>query len=209
MVTRTSPDCLPYFDSTDPICVNTGSTCEPSTVWCDFAAAVDVKLDELDAVVDRTATTVPMAWVELTAPIARVVGDPELAVPFDSVRADTDDMVDLSANSSGFTFNTPGLYVVFAYFRGVAVAAPGNSLDASAIIRYLPRSTAYGAFTPGDMEFSAQVVNAQRAAASANVTNAFTAGMSLSMSMFGGGVVGDAMVYSKIGLGAAWVGDLP
>lgn len=205
----TSPDCLPFFVGSDPPCLNTGSTCEPSTVWCDFAEKVDARLDELDEIVARTATSTPMAWVEMTAPVARTVGDPELPVPFDSVRVDTDNMVDLAANPYGFQFNTPGVYLLFAYIRGVFVAAPGNSLDGSAIIRYLPRDTTYGLFTPGDMEFSTQGVNGQQLGASANVANAFQTGMSVIMNLFGGGVVGDAAVYSKIGMGAAWMADLP
>lgn len=210
MVAYTSPDCLPFLEATDSFCVNTGTVCEPSTVWCDQAEILEARLDSLDAVVARTATSTPIGWMETTVAARRTVGDPELQPTFDAVRVDTDNMVDLALNASGFQVNTAGLYQVVAYAIGTANVQPGNSIVSGVIVRQAPPLLTYGA----DTLFSAQsemqtVITGQILTPAVHVVLPFQAGQAANIALYGGGVTGDFMTYSKISFLLAWMGDLP
>ena len=207
MVAYTSPDCLPYFAGTDSPCLNTGTLCDPSTVWCDFAEIVEARLDEFDAVVARTADSVPIAWVETTEAERITVGGSEFFPTFTTVKADTDDMVNLDEDSSGFVVNTAGLYVIFGYAIGVTTTVSGNmainysaTLSPPNAIPNTVNSLSVGrSAIPDDV---AQTVNV-------HFTIPVLAGQTITAQLTTGGSVGDFMTFSKISLGAAWIGDLP
>lgn len=95
MVAYTSRLCLPYLEATDPLCLNTGTVCDPSSTWCDLAVLVEAQLDALDLIVARTGRGIPLARVSYFPTVPTVVGTGP--VPFDTVNADTDDMVDLTS----------------------------------------------------------------------------------------------------------------
>lgn len=213
MVAYTSPDCLPYLTSGDSFCETLGpSVCDQESVWCRFAEGVDAVLTELDEVASQTVASNPIAWVENTAGFAYVVGSGEVLVPFDAVRVDTDNMVDLSTLPYGFAFNTPGLYQVWAYLQGTNDPAPAGLVQPVATLRLLPRSVTYGAFTPNEMEIDYMVPSA---AASATLAYGgqhvmpITVPRTLQLAMTASGTSGDVITYTKISVGAARMGELP
>lgn len=209
MVAHTSPDCLPYFEGTDSPCLNTGTVCDPSTVWCDFAELVEVKLTEFDSIVARTATSTPIAWVETLVPALWTVGDPDIAVPFDTVRMDTDSMVNLDATPSGFVINTPGLYQIFGWVIGLTDMS-GGTIEVSATITLTPTSLAYGTPSVNQLNTDFELIT-QDVLATPNIHMVLPlqAGQSLFMTIGGGGSAGSTVLFGQVSLGAAWMGDLP
>lgn len=109
MVAYTPQLCLPYYEGTDSPCLNTGTVCEPSNVWCDLVNLVEPLLDDLDVLVARTSTAVPLAQVSYSPP------DPAVAItgaiPFNVVDMDTDGMVDLDVYQ-GIIPNRNGVYQI-------------------------------------------------------------------------------------------------
>jgi hypothetical protein len=208
MVAYTSPDCLPYFEGTDSPCLNTGTLCEPSTVWCDFAAIVEGRLDEFDAVVESTITSTPIAWVETTTPVVFTVGSSDVEVPFTTIRIDTDEMVDLDANNNGFTINTDGLYTVFSYAFGTTNTS-GSSISSNLDIDFIPNMSVYPfSFNSLFVNRDTQVQDTTQAV-NIHFTVPLFAGQFVTCTISGGGVVNDTITYSKVSLGVAWMGGLP
>lgn len=208
MVAYTSPDCLPYFTASDPICVNTGTVCDPSTVWCDFAEAVDLKLTSYDEVVTRTAESTPMAWVETFVPFSWEVSQSIYPV-FDAVRADTADMVDLAVNPSGFAITRAGFYAVFAFAQGTFVNISGGSITPGTNIAIQPPSTAQGLWTVNGLECDGYAeTNGQLVTIGTNMTVPLQAGQRLVMNITGGGTSGDSILFSRLSMGAAWMGEI-
>lgn len=98
---------LPYPTGASDPC-NIGST------GCEFAAAVEEQLDALDAIVARTAGTVPFGYAMSYAAQLYDNNFPgAFPLRFDTTLADTDNMVDLSFNNTILTFNTAGVYSIF------------------------------------------------------------------------------------------------
>lgn len=206
MVAYTSPDCLPYFEETDAPCLNTGTVCDPSTVWCDFAEAVEAKLTAYDELVQRTAESVPMAWVETTESTTFTVSTPLLPT-FTTVRNDTDDMVNFDTLANGFRINTSGLYVLWGYIYGLFGSANVGSTTPGFTLSVLPAASPATLFT-FDAESASLTANLI-ATAHAQIVTPLGAGQVVSMGISSGGLVTNQVVFSKIAMGAAWVGDLP
>lgn len=120
MVAYTSPDCLPYFECTDSPCLNTGTTCEPSTVWCDLTALLEPRLNAFDDIRARTATAVPFAKVARFAQqfINVSVVNYDSLIQFDTVLADNDNMVDLDTDNRYVVIHRPGIYHYEVYMAG-------------------------------------------------------------------------------------------
>lgn len=208
MVAYTSPDCLPYFEGTDSPCLNTGTLCDPSTVWCDFAEIVERRLDEFDAVVESTITSTPIAWVETTTPTVIVVGSVAHEPVFTTVRIDTDQMVNLDTNSGGFTIQTDGLYVVFAYAFGVANGV-ANGVSSILDVDFIPINSSYpNSFTTLFTNRTPLVVDVAQTN-NIHFTVPLFAGQFIRPTLDVGGTVGDFITYSQISLGVAWMGGLP
>lgn len=130
MVAYTDPDCLPYFECTDDPCLNTGTVCEPSTVSCDLAQALDARLLAYDAVIARTAVAVPFFKVARTA--TQLV-DANLAgfdaqIHWDTVLADNDGLVDLDQDDTVAYIQRPGLWWFQLYLKGLPPQTVGNLL---------------------------------------------------------------------------------
>lgn len=106
MCTCTPTYGLAYPESTD-------RPCDAVDCMCDFAESVEALLTVNDDILRRTATTVPMAHIYTSVPLVYTVGVSADQFPFDSVRIDTDNMVDFSVNPYGVIINTPGLYSVW------------------------------------------------------------------------------------------------
>lgn len=209
MVQYTSPDCLPYFGCDDSPCLNTGSVCDPSTVWCDFAELVEAKLNEFDAAVLRTAGSIPMAWIQATVPTVIVADTPAVPIIFDSPLVDTDGMVNLDTLPSSITINTPGLYQFV--FSGVGVMTNGGTATAELAATLAPSLGLFPinppTFTSVDFEspITGLVVTPM-----ISVLYPFAAGQSLSMSAQMTGVSApDNVAYSLITASLTWLADLP
>jgi len=125
MVACTPTYDLPYQEGTD-------RPCDLAPVWCQFAGVVETKLTEFDAILGRTATTVPFAKVRKTVAGAGVDHNP---IQFDTVSADNDGMVDLTAEPEIIRIRRPGFwignYVITATAFSNDQQLVGGSIDGS------------------------------------------------------------------------------
>lgn len=210
MVAYTSPDCLPYFECGDPVCLNTGTVCDPSTVWCDFAAAVEAKLDEFDAVASRTAFTVPMVWMDRSTPFVTTVGvgitNP---VVFDSVVVDTDNMASLDVNNNGFSIMTSGLYQIVAYAIGQTDTA-GSGISAALNLIFSPFNATY---TPVNVSSLTAISTVQVddviLTPQIQMVLPLVVGQLVSVTIDVSGVNPNTVTFSQIMVSATWMADVP
>lgn len=124
----TTPDCLPYFLCSDDPCLNTGTVCEPSTVFCDFTALLDAKISAIDNIIGRTATAIPLAKVARNS-VYTINTNPigyDARIAWDTVVEDNNDMVDLDLNSKAILVQTPGIYMISSYVIGAPPATVNN-----------------------------------------------------------------------------------
>jgi len=107
VVACTSDFGLPYQECSDP-------PCDLAQVWCDLVNLVEAELLAGDDVVARTSTAVPLAMIHYEPDVAVALGGGE--VPFDTVLADTDDMVDLTV-FPGILPKRNGNYLIDVHLR--------------------------------------------------------------------------------------------
>jgi hypothetical protein len=124
--------------------VNPGDTCTPiyglpyptgisdpclvGDTGCDFAAAVETKLDELDAIVTRLNNP-PFAYASNIAEMQYNNSTPGSFVPFfDTTMADTDNMLDLALDPTIITIQTAGVY---SFFLELDISMPLTSTGLS------------------------------------------------------------------------------
>lgn len=211
MVSYTSPNCLPYMDEDDPICLNTGDQCDPSTVWCDFAGLVDARLTAMDEVVQRTAVSTPIGWAETNVPILfpNLFAATTYLPVFDTVRVDTDDMVSLDALPSVLTVQTSGLYQIVAYTQGVFDTA-GGTPQLIIDIGLNPTVSLYGLATPSSgRSHMGTPIDDVTLAAQVTTVLPIQAGSQITMSILPLGGSSETLVLGRTYLAAAWLGDLP
>jgi hypothetical protein len=208
VVAYTTPDCLPYFQGTDSPCVNTGTVCEPSTVDCDFAAVVEAKLDEFDDVVEVVSSP-PMAWVETLVPMVVTVGTlSDDQVIFDTVRVDSDNMVNLDENPSAITITRTGLYQIFLYCRALTVLGGANFLDLVMNTTAPPGNT-LPTFPQNSVTCDQAIqLNAQEIAPQVSMVTYYQEGQVITASLNANGITSDAVATIKISMGVVWLGDL-
>lgn len=120
MVAYSSTYCLPCLEGSDSPCTNTGTVCDPSTVWCDLVNIVEAQLNPIDTLISRTATAIPLASVTGS----EAVGTFPVEVGFDTVLFDTDNMVNLDANPTIVTPQRDGVYMVYGRLVTVNEIAP-------------------------------------------------------------------------------------
>lgn len=136
MVAYTSPDCLPYYECTDSPCLNTGTVCEPSNVWCDMTALLEVILNDFDDTVARTATAVPYAKVARSAPqTLTLLNTLFTRVFWDTVLADNANMVDLDVDNVFVKINRPGIWWIELYVCGIPNPVNFNDLSSHIVQR--------------------------------------------------------------------------
>lgn len=116
MVAYTSPNCIPYFEGPEDICLNTGTVCEPSTVWCDMAALIDAQLTEFDSIVSQQISSFPYVEVAITdlpylVDSGGISGTSQIAI-WDAVIGDSDNIVDLGADPSTFYLRRSGIWAI-------------------------------------------------------------------------------------------------
>lgn len=144
MVAYTPDLCLPYYEGTDSACLNTGTVCDPSNVWCDLAALVDGYLTGLDEIVARTVTAVPIAQVSYGPTTTRTLSG---NIPFDIVDLDTDNMVDLP-QVAGIVPSRNGIYQIDAEVQ-YASAADNTQVTAYLTVGNANPFPAIGVIVPG------------------------------------------------------------
>lgn len=116
MVAYTSSNCLPYFEGPEDICLNTGTVCDPSTVWCDMAALIDAKLTEFDQQVSGYISSFPYAEVAITDVPFTIdsggsSGVSQIAT-WDAVIGDSDNMVDLGTDPATMYLRRSGIWAI-------------------------------------------------------------------------------------------------
>lgn len=140
MVAYTHPDCLPFFECTDSPCLNTGTVCEPSTVWCDMADQMEIVLNSFDSTAQRTGAGVPFAKVAMNNGQTSTANTPtSLQVIWDTVLMDNDNMVNLDADAQYVKINRPGIWWIELYVAGLPgsnnAGNNGNELTSAIIQR--------------------------------------------------------------------------
>lgn len=113
MVAYTQEFCLPYFEGTDSPCVDTGTDCAPSTVWCDMAAKIDAALVGFDGEIGRAVDSFPYAQVAVSDgfvfALGNTTGDAEI-VFWDTVVGDSDGMVDITVDPTTVFLRRSGIW---------------------------------------------------------------------------------------------------
>lgn len=103
--------CTPVYGLPYP--TGNSDPCLVGSTSCDFANAVESRLDELDAITDQF-NSVPFAYACNIAEMQYNNSLPGAFTPFfDTTMADTDNMLDLSANPTAITIRTEGVYAFF------------------------------------------------------------------------------------------------
>lgn len=198
---------LEYAIGTDPPC-NIGTT------LCDFADSVETQLDALDAIVDRTIDTVPMAIVTLsvTATLSSLGGTFQL--PWDTVNVDTASMVDLTGNSYAITLPRYGRYWVSWYFQinGLAVSSSETAYLSSVNAISPPSSSNItgpnsGFYSDGSsVQYMSAAAEIRFGPSPSTITNVSgtpgSTGIALSVNVSNGATIPSAT------LSAIWIGDL-
>jgi hypothetical protein len=143
MVAYTSPDCLPYFEGTDSPCLNTGTVCDPSTVWCDLAALLDARFTAWDSVLSRTAGTIPLAQVKQTVPVTFPLSTVDhFPLTWEFVVQDTASMVDLALDPQLIFIRQPGIWVY--HFEAVVSTASSSRNLSCQVDTSIPDTAASG-----------------------------------------------------------------
>ena len=85
--------------------------CDSAPTWLALAERINEILAEQDAVLGRTADTVPFAHVQITDPVT-YTGVSTTSLTWDSVSADTDSMVDLDVDPYSIYPKRSGIWVI-------------------------------------------------------------------------------------------------
>lgn len=195
------PTCTPIYGL--PYAEGSDAPCDIDETLCAFATAVEAELDELDAVVDRVADTVPMVQVKMTSPLSTTsFGNTTITVPFDTISYDTAGMVSLAANPYTITLPRPGRYLVT--FQLQMTSAPLNDMLSVQISGSAVQSTVYDNYisdssTP--VYFNAGGEMRYTTGATADTTSA---ALTLTASVLVGTYVIESATVS-----VTWIADLP
>lgn len=193
---------IPYQSCTD-------RPCDFDDVACDAATVIETNLNRIDAIINRTATTIPMAVVQMTSqPVYNASATSPPAYVFDTVLADTDNMFSPS-DASFVTINTSGYYIVEVQVQWHPIGNAAVTCSASAEFDMDPGinstvPTAGGLFnelrgvyfrTDGHGSYSI-----------AGMPMPFPAGSRIFVPFTD--LVQDSMTLRLVELSAVWVGDL-
>jgi len=178
--------------------------CDIDDTMCQFANDVEVELDRLDAIVTRTATTIPQAVVAFTESTTyTVVPASNFPTVFDTVLADTDDMFD-SAVPEQILINTPGMYSLSANIWGKTTGAGGNLAGTNLYFRVQTGPTPV-TITSDVRQFAANGLNFFL---DINAAHPLLAGdvVILLQSVFF--IVPDTFTVNRVQFSVTWLGDL-
>lgn len=190
--------------------------CDVAPTTCEFAAGVEGYLNQLDALVQRTATTLPMAWVRTREPVPLVISFASLSgiqPVFDTVVADTDNMVDLTVRPSEILINRTGIYLIGFYVRGqVTLLAPGNAMNTFSLVSptgsnsFPITGTGFNSYLP---KFRSYVFTNGYIVAQTNfVIVPLSAGETYTLTVNPSGNDNDTFTLVEADLYAVWLGDV-
>jgi hypothetical protein len=116
--------CTPLYNI--PVVEGTDPPCDIGNTLCAIAQAAEVQLDALDSLEARTAATIPLLKVAMTIaqPTVSTASDSTIALNFDTVLVDTDNMFD-SSFPDVITFNHPGIWLMTANLWSTTTGAGG------------------------------------------------------------------------------------
>lgn len=197
MTTCTPVYLLPYQTGSD-------RPCDAPAVWCEFASDVEAQLDRLDAIVNRTVDSIPMAQVRTSTTVAGTAnpgGGTPFIIPFDTVDWDTANMVDLSTNPYTITLPFPGLY--YAYFQQLYPAQTAGDIITGAVNSATPFDQSYADGSGGDDLNGAGFIF-YRSAAVAGLWTDTTSGICY----LAASIPGHNFTLNPSKFGIYWVGDL-
>lgn len=138
--------CTPIYGLPYPTSDDRG--CDVGPVSCDFAEIVDAALSSVDAVVARTAATVPMVKVAATVPVICDTNTASsLPATFDTVLVDTNSMFTTDVDASLVTVNTSGLYLIMCSELCNTTGTPGNQLSIAPAAFIDPAANNWGGST--------------------------------------------------------------
>lgn len=198
--------CTPIYGLAQVECSD--RPCDVNDTLCQFANDVEAQLDALDAVVNRTATTVPMVILERNDPFTIVVGSNPSLPEFQSVLVDTDNMADLTTLSRGITIQTPGIYYTWIYLRGTATIAGSFPEVAVTILPGVLGQPFQSSFFNAELNLigpTAGWIMAGTAGAEMN----YPAVWQLFPRFSSSGLVNDSMTFTSYMFGASFLSDLP
>lgn len=210
MVAYTSPDCIPYFECSDPVCLNTGSLCEPTSIWCDQARLVENRFAQFEQVISRTAETVPMVLLQRPEPFTHLVSNTTgTIVNFTQVVVDTNDMADLGAYPLGFTVRTSGIYEIMCYLIGTTDTT-ASDLSVSATFRTNAPFYVNNGFSIGTLStnFVAGVVDSI-VTLQIHMPLPLNTGQMTTLEIGTGGDAADRVNFSYAFMSASWLAELP
>lgn len=210
MVAYTSPDCIPYFECTDPVCLNTGTLCEPTSIWCDQAQIVEHRLDQFEQAIARTAETVPMVVLQRTEPFTHLLSNfTGTIIQFTQVVVDTNDMADLGVNQLGFTVRTAGVYEIVCYLIGTTDTT-ASDLSTNMSIRFSSPNFSGNGITISSLgtNFVAGVVDSI-VTLQIHFAMPLNTGQSSSILIQTGGDAADRVNFTYAMCAASWLADLP
>lgn len=138
--------CTPIYGI--PVVEGSDRPCDVGSAICNIATEVEVELDRLEDLQDRTADTVPMLKVVATIPIVNVADGTSHTFPlnFDTVVVDTDNMFN-SGFPSDITFNRAGVWLMNCNIWTHSTGAGGLQLSAGISIIVPPGLTGFGSST--------------------------------------------------------------
>ena len=204
-MTTCTPGGLPVVEGSD-------RPCDIDDWSCDFAAAVESRLDTLDSVVNRTFTTIPAAWLHLEGDeqfVLTVDVAEDRSVTFTNVIMDTDNLVSLDENASGFNIGRDGLYYVWFAVFGIFTSGSGTMT-----VRYRMRADQVSPVTfetaTHPFHGSPSLVPGETMAGTAGSVVRLRAGDVITLEADSvSGTSGNDMTMFEVDFGIVWVGDVP
>lgn len=180
--------------------------CDVAPVTCDFVNGVESYLDQLDALVQRTDTSNPMAWIATTVPLQVLIGGGTYVAAFDTVVVDTANMVDLSA-LSGITITRDGIYALGYYVEGTN-SQVNPTMSALTNIGSPNLTISIGGL--GQLPAFTQPMLANGSLVTASPVGFFDLmeGDAVNLNLSSGGTLGDSYTATNMVLYAVWLGDL-
>lgn len=211
MVAYTTPDCLPYYECSDSPCLNTGTVCEPSTVWCDLTDIIDSRLTGYDQTLSRTAAAVPFVKVAQTKLQLNdySIGGTTGRINFDTVLADNDNLVNLDVENQFINLNRAGLWRLELYMYGSPPPVVSNIFSSSLIRSDTTTTTVGTANALWRAVICFNRIGAVQVVTQADVDN--SGGLfigAVGSFRIGGGVGNNTVIVNYTELTAYWVSDL-
>lgn len=203
----TGDTCTPTYALPYP----TGASrpCDYDETSCEFAEAVETQLNLLDAVVQRTETTIPMAWINASLDffvVQNAAQNTLVQPPYDTTVVDTDNMVDLT-QFNGITVNTAGLYLTWVYIRSTATAVTVTDTNTFYNLVIEPPVNVSNIWFP-PIRFTQVQLNQVQRLGVFTVMN-IPAGTQVSLNISPTGFAGDTMLYTDAALALTWLSDAP